>query len=58
LTPQQVREWAILNTYDMLAPAYDQPQSAATLLSWFKEAGLRNIEVFRYGFFVGRGMKP
>lgn len=58
LTPQQVRDWAILNTYDMLAPAYDQPQSAATLFSWFKEAGLRNIEVFRYGFFVGRGVKP
>jgi uncharacterized protein YbaR (Trm112 family)/precorrin-6B methylase 2 len=57
LTPEQVREWAILNTYDMLAPAYDQPQSAATLLSWFKEAGLSNVEIFRHGVLIGRGVK-
>jgi SAM-dependent methyltransferase len=58
LTPEQVKEWAILDTYDMLAPAYDQPQSAATLLSWFQEAGLTNVEVFRHGVVVGRGVEP
>ncbi|MBM4300093.1 MAG: methyltransferase domain-containing protein [Deltaproteobacteria bacterium] len=57
LTPQQIREWAILDTYDMLAPVYDQPQSAATLLSWFMEAGLSNVEIFRHGVLIGRGVK-
>jgi SAM-dependent methyltransferase len=57
LNPEQIMEWAVLDTYDMLAPAYDQPQTAATLLSWFKEAGLRNLEVFPRNFIVGRGTK-
>jgi hypothetical protein len=26
LSPARVREWAILDTFDMLAPAYDHPQ--------------------------------
>jgi hypothetical protein len=38
LTKDQIREWAILDTFDMLSPAYDKPQSAKTLYSWLKEA--------------------
>jgi SAM-dependent methyltransferase len=57
LSPQQVREWAILNTYDMLAPVHDHPQSAKTLAGWFQEAGLRNVEVFRKGHLIGRAVK-
>ena len=57
LSPEQVREWAVLNTFDMLAPEHDHPQTHQTLASWFKVAGLKDIEVFRRGFYVGRGVR-
>jgi len=57
LSPEQVREWALLNTYDMLAPAHDHPQTPATLRSWFDEAHLQDVEVFRRGHLIGRGRK-
>ena len=47
----------MLDTFDMLAPAYDQPQSAETLRGWFQAAGLQDVEIFRSGFLVGRGRK-
>lgn len=58
LSDEQLREWALLDTFDMWAPAYDQPQTMATVRRWFQAAGFTNSEVFRAGFFVGRGMKP
>ena len=57
LNPQQVKEWAILDTFDMLAPRYDSPQSASTLRSWFAEAGFRNVEVVQLDQLVGRGRR-
>jgi SAM-dependent methyltransferase len=57
LSRQQLREWAVLDTYDMLLPAHDYPQSAATVSRWFADAGLADIEVFRSGFLIGRGRK-
>jgi hypothetical protein len=47
----------LLDTYDMLSPRHDSPQSAATLRSWFADAGLEQIEVFRDGQVVGRGRR-
>lgn len=58
LSHTQLREWAVLDTFDMLAPRYDQPQTAATLEAWFRDAGLDAIEVFREGLVVGRGRRP
>ena len=58
LSPAQLREWALLDTFDMLAPRYDQPQSLHTVRSWFAEAGLEAVEVFRLGVVVGRAVKP
>jgi SAM-dependent methyltransferase len=55
LTADQVREWALLDTYDMLAPTQDQPQSASTLETWFRDAGVRDVEILRKGFLIGRG---
>lgn len=55
LTPTQLKEWAVLDTFDMLAPAHDHPQTAATLRGWFDQAQLGNIEVFRQGLVIGRG---
>jgi 2-polyprenyl-3-methyl-5-hydroxy-6-metoxy-1,4-benzoquinol methylase len=57
LTNVQIREWAILDTFDMLSPRYDQPQSTATLLSWLKEAGMTDIKVFHPAHLVGQGRK-
>jgi SAM-dependent methyltransferase len=58
LTREQVREWAILDTFDWLAPRYDQPQTADTVRRWFTEAGLLDIWVGRMGFLVGRARMP
>jgi uncharacterized protein YbaR (Trm112 family) len=58
LNARQLKEWAVLDTFDMLAPAHDHPQSVATLSEWFHEARLSEVEVFRRGLVVGRGRQP
>jgi SAM-dependent methyltransferase len=61
LKPAQLKEWAVLDTFDMLAPAHDHPQTVDTLRRWFDEAHLAEAEVFRRGLVVGRGrqtMRP
>lgn len=57
LSAEQLREWAVLDTFDWFSPRYDQPQSAEDLLAWFREGGLSNVWVGRLGFLVGRGRK-
>jgi SAM-dependent methyltransferase len=57
LNAQQLREWALLDTFDMLAPEYDQPQPAARVRCWLEAADLAGIEVFRAGHLVARGSK-
>ncbi len=57
LDETQLREWALLDTFDWLAPAYDQPQTAATARKWFEQAGLSHIEILKAGHLVARGMK-
>jgi SAM-dependent methyltransferase len=58
LSRKQIGEWAVLDTFDMLAPAYDQPQSTTTLRRWFDATDLVDVEVHRRGLVVGRGRKP
>jgi hypothetical protein len=58
LDESQLREWSVLDTFDMLAPAHDHPESVAGLRGWFEGGGLENIEVFRSGHVIGRGKKP
>ncbi|HIH36667.1 MAG TPA: methyltransferase domain-containing protein [Methanocellales archaeon] len=57
LSMEQLREWAVLDTFDMLSPLHDNPQSATTLRRWFEQAGMKNIQISRPEFIVGRGMK-
>ncbi|HEV7425816.1 MAG TPA: methyltransferase domain-containing protein [Thermoanaerobaculia bacterium] len=57
LTDQQHREWAVLDTFDMLAPAHDHPQTSATVRRWLTEAGLREIETPPQRPVVGRAVK-
>jgi SAM-dependent methyltransferase len=58
LTMAQLKDWAVLDTFDMLAPAHDHPQSVATLRQWFDAVDLVDVEVFRRGLVVGRGRQP
>lgn len=50
------KQWAILDTFDMYSPQYDNPQTIKTVESWFKKYGFVDIEV-RYGpnGVVGKG---
>ena len=57
LSKAQLHEWAVLDTFDMLSPAHDHPQTATTLRGWFIEAGLQGVWVGRLGPLVGRGKK-
>jgi 2-polyprenyl-3-methyl-5-hydroxy-6-metoxy-1,4-benzoquinol methylase len=55
LDSRQQLEWSLLDTFDWLSPAYDQPQTAATIRGWLERAGLKQIEVLKAGHLVGRG---
>lgn len=57
LTEQQLKEWALLDTFDMLAPAYDNPQTASTARRWFEEAKFVNIQVGHWAHLGARGTK-
>ena len=57
LSKSQLREWDVLDTFDMFVPMYDQPQTLSTLRAWFEETDMENTEVFRRGSYVGRRMK-
>lgn len=58
LTETQLDEWAMLDTFDWLSPAYDNPQTEQTARIWLEQAGLRDVEVLKVGHLVGRGRKP
>lgn len=45
LKGDMLREWAYLDTFDMLAPHYDYPQRFHTLEQWIEAAGLSEGEV-------------
>lgn len=64
LSKKQIREWAVLDTFDMFSPEYDQPQRIATVRRWFEELGFENISagLVPYGSghraAVVKGYKP
>lgn len=58
LSNQQIREWALLDTFDWLSPAYDNPQTPRTVGRWLQAAGLKETEVLHAGHLVGRGRLP
>jgi len=57
LSPSQLEEWAVLDTFDWLSPAYDKPQTVQTIHQWLKMANLRQLEVLKAGHLVARGTK-
>ncbi|MDP9226875.1 MAG: class I SAM-dependent methyltransferase [Actinomycetota bacterium] len=40
VTGSALKEWAYLDTFDMLAPRYDQPQTMKTVQAWLRESQL------------------
>lgn len=59
LTREQVVEWAILDTFDMFASEYDQPQTPGAVRSWFAEAGLDLLRMNVGGnMIIATGRKP
>ena len=53
----QHKEWSLLDTFDMLSPKYDSPQSKKTINRWMNEAGFSEIEVLHATLLVARGIK-
>jgi SAM-dependent methyltransferase len=53
----QLREWAVLDTFDWFSPAYDKPQTAGTLARWAREEPLEDVTIFRRGFLVLRARR-
>lgn len=39
------KEWAILEMFDMLSAAYEEPQTMDAVEQWLKDGGLKNIEI-------------
>lgn len=58
LAEVQLKEWALLDTFDWLSPAYDNPQTASSAKRYMVQAELEQIEVLRAGHLVARGRKP
>jgi len=58
--PDQVlKEWACLDTFDMLSPLYDKPQTQREFRKWFEQESLEAIDVHPgYNGFEGRATKP
>jgi len=51
LTPDELREWVILDTFDMFSPEHDHPQRIKTVAKWFREFGVNvtKAEFMQYG---------
>jgi SAM-dependent methyltransferase len=55
---KMLKEWAILDTYDMVSPAYDFPATLNTFKKWHFEEMLTNIDIhYGYNGIEGRAVK-
>ena len=59
LSPAVNREWAILDTFDMYAPAHDHPQTLNRVRRWYEDVGFVDVNV-EYGpnGVIARGRRP
>ena len=58
LSEEMLQEWSILDTFDMLSPAYDQRQTIETFRGWFETSPLKNIDVhYGHNGIEGRAVK-
>ena len=59
LTHEQQIQWAIMDTFDALAPTYDIPVRLKEVRHWFATCGYTEFEVRKGGNgIVGNGVKP
>ena len=54
---EELLEWAILDTFDLLSPTYENRQTVTTVTNWFIEAGLTDIQVISHHPIIGKGTK-
>lgn len=57
LSEEQLRDFAILDTFDMLSARYDQPQTASTMERWMHELGIEDVEILEPAHLTARGRK-
>lgn len=43
LDESSLREWVILDTFDMFSPRYDQPQRVSTVKRWLEASGMTSV---------------
>jgi hypothetical protein len=59
LSAEQKKAWAIMDTFDALAPRYDNPVRLEEVRAWFDELAWSEIEVRPGGNgIVGNGRRP
>lgn len=59
LSPSENIQWAIMDTFDALAPAFDNPVTLEGVRGWFSRCGYTNFQVREGGNgVVGNGVKP
>jgi SAM-dependent methyltransferase len=59
LSSEDKRRWAIMDTFDALAPTYDNPMTIDEVRGWFRDMGYQEFEVREGGNgVVGNGCKP
>jgi len=58
LSDEKLKEWAVMDLFDMLAPQYDNPVRLDTYRDWFVELGYKDVDVHMgYNGCEGRGIK-
>lgn len=58
LSEDILKEWAVLDTFDVLSPVYDNAQTLETVRQWFNKSNLSEVEVhYGYNGIEGRGKK-
>jgi SAM-dependent methyltransferase len=57
LNNKQLKEWALLDTFDMLAPKYDNPQKITDVKKWMNESCFEDVQAFHSGHLVVQGIK-
>lgn len=58
LSSEQKKQWAIMNTFDALAPSYDNPARVEEVRQWFEQAGYCEVRVRNLdGIVHGTGTK-
>jgi len=58
LSDKELIEWAVLDTFDWLAPKYERPQTLQNVRRWFAMAGLKKTSFQRIrAIYVGKGCK-